>query len=295
MEAFRIVKKERIFIWACKVITLLAVSFLFFIFLFIAKESFSFFQKTSLLAFLTGSRWNPIVDPPAFGLMPMICATVYVSLLATVIALPVGIGTAVFLSVSAPRNIQRTLLPFIDLMAGIPSVVYGFVGLMVIVKFFEVRFSWSSGESVLAGGILLAIIILPYIVSTCYESMIKILHHYEQTSRALGVSKWHMTRYLVIPSAKKAILAALILSFSRAMGETMAVMMVIGNSPIFPSLFHKAETIPALIALEMGGAAVGSLHYQSLFAAGFILMIVLFVFNSVFFVIRKHIGEGIKW
>ncbi|MDD2206323.1 MAG: phosphate ABC transporter permease subunit PstC [Aminobacterium sp.] len=287
-------KKERIFVWTCKAITLLAISFLFFIFLFIAKESFIFFQKTSLLHFLTGSRWNPIADPPAFGLQPMICATVYVSLLAALIALPIGVGMAIFLSVLAPQKIQRILLPLIDLMAGIPSVVYGFVGLMIIVKFFETHFSWSSGESVLTGSILLAIMILPYIVSTCCESMTKVLHHYQQTSRALSVSKWHMIRYLVIPSAKKAILAALILSLSRAMGETMAVMMVIGNSPIFPHLFRKAETIPALIALEMGGAAVGSLHYQALFAAGFILMFVLFAFNSFFFFIRKRIEEGIK-
>ncbi len=266
-------KKEWIFVWACKALTLLAVSFLFFIFLFIAKESFMFFQKTPLLHFLTGSRWNPIADPPAFGLQPMIFATVYVSLLATAIALPIGVGMAVILSVLAPPKIQWLLLPLIDLMAGIPSVVYGFAGLMIIVKFFETHFSWSSGESVLTGGILLAIMILPYVVS----------------------SKWHMMRYLVIPTAKKAIFAALILSLSRAMGETMAVMMVIGNSPIFPHLFRKAETIPALIALEMGGAAVGSLHYQALFAAGLILMLVLFAFNSFFFFIRKHIDEGIKW
>lgn len=288
-------KKEWIFVWACKALTLLAVSFLFFIFLFIAKESFMFFQKAPLLHFLTGSRWNPIADPPAFGLQPMIFATVYVSLLATAIALPIGVGMAVILSVLAPPKIQWLLLPLIDLMAGIPSVVYGFAGLMIIVKFFETHFSWSSGESVLTGGILLAIMILPYVVSTCYESMIKVLHHYEQASRALSVSKWHMMRYLVIPTAKKAIFAALILSLSRAMGETMAVMMVIGNSPIFPHLFRKAETIPALIALEMGGAAVGSLHYQALFAAGLILMLVLFAFNSFFFFIRKHIDEGIKW
>ena len=288
-------KKEWIFVWACKALTLLAVSFLFFIFLFIAKESFMFFQKTPLLHFLTGSRWNPIADPPAFGLQPMIFATVYVSLLATAIALPIGVGMAVILSVLAPPKIQWLLLPLIDLMAGIPSVVYGFAGLMIIVKFFETHFSWSSGESVLTGGILLAIMILPYVVSTCYESMIKVLHHYEQASRALSVSKWHMMRYLVIPTAKKAIFAALILSLSRAMGETMAVMMVIGNSPICPHLFRKAETIPALIALEMGGAAVGSLHYQALFAAGLILMLVLFAFNSFFFFIRKHIDEGIKW
>ena len=110
----------------------------------------------------------------------MIFATVYVSLLATAIALPIGVGMAVILSVLAPPKIQWLLLPLIDLMAGIPSVVYGFAGLMIIVKFFETHFSWSSGESVLTGGILLAIMILPYVVSTCYESMIIVLHHYER-------------------------------------------------------------------------------------------------------------------
>ncbi|WP_024821214.1 phosphate ABC transporter permease subunit PstC [Aminobacterium mobile] len=284
-------KRGRFFVIICKGVTLLSVSLLFFMFLFIAKESLIFFQNTPLRAFLTGQRWNPLATPPAFGLAPMIAATVYVSVLATVIAFPIGVGVAIFLSVLAGNKLPNICLPLIDLMAGIPSVVYGFAGLLIIVKFFETHFSFSSGESILAGGILLSVMILPYIISTCHESATKILRRYKHVSTALGVSRWHMIRYLLFPSMSKALFSALILSFSRAMGETMAVMMVIGNSPIFPKLLHKAQTIPGLIALEMGGAHVGSPHYRALFAAGFVLMFVLFVFNTLFFIIEKSL-EG---
>src|SRR5699024_1912283 len=155
--------------------------------------------------------------------------------------------------------------------------------------FFEIKFNFASGESVLAGGILLAVMMLPFIISTCDETMEKVYKDYYQYSSALGISKSYMIRKIVLPNSRKGILAAIVLALGRGMGETMAVMMVIGNAPIMPRLFQKCQTIPSLIALEMGMAEVGSLHYHALFASGFILMIMLFIINIVLHFIKKSI------
>src|SRR5699024_9983822 len=136
----------------------------------------------------------------------------------------------------------------IDILAGVPSVVYGFIGLLVLVKFFEIRYSFPSGESVLAGGILLSIMMLPFVISTCEESMKRIYETYLPSSNAIGVSKSYMIRKLILPNSKRSILASAVLALGRGMGETMAVMMVIGNSPIMPKLLGRAQTIPSLIA-----------------------------------------------
>ncbi len=278
---------EKLFSGIVKLLTLLAVSILGFIILFIAMESMPAIKYAGFGGIFGFERWNPIGDPPIISIMPMIASTMYVSFLAVAIALPIGVGSAVFLSCIAPVGLRKMMKPFIDIMAGIPSVVYGFIGLIVIVGAIEDYTALSSGESVLAGGMILSIMILPYMVSTCDESMIAVIRQYENVSKALGVSRWHMIRYLVIPGSKRAILAGTVLSFARASGETMAVMMVIGNSPILPRLMGKAQTIPSLIALEMGGAQVDSIHYHALFAAGLVLMIIRFAINMAFYYIKK--------
>lgn len=280
-------KRDKAFELIIKAFTLVSVAILGFIIFFIGAESLPAFGYSGLAGFFTNERWNPIGADPVFSILPMVLATIYVSFLAVAIALPIGVGTAVFLSCIARESARRMLKPFIDLMAGLPSVVFGFMGLIVVVGYFEKHFSMSSGESVLAGGIVLAIMILPYIVSTCDTTMAEIMKSHKKTSDSLGVSKWHMIRYLVLPAAKRSIFAGAVLALARGMGETMAVMMVIGNSPLLPRLLGKCETIPALIALEMGGAPVGSLHYHALFAAGLILIIMRFAVSMAVWQIKK--------
>ncbi|AZO94727.1 phosphate ABC transporter permease subunit PstC [Halocella sp. SP3-1] len=280
---------EGIFSFIIKAITFFSIMMLFFIILFITKESIVIFKEVSFFKFVLGTNWNPIGSHPEIAILPMLLATIYVSIIAIIIALPIGVGAAFFLSSVINREYRKIINPLIDILAGIPSVIYGLIGFVVLVRFFESCFSLPSGESILAGGILLSIMILPYIISICTESMLKIQKKYKQSSQALGVSKWYMIRYLILPTAKESIIAGLILALGRAMGETMAVMMVTGNSPILPKLFSRAQTIPSLIALEMGGAQVDSLHYHALFGAGFLLMIVLFIINLIFYWIRKRI------
>lgn len=280
-------KFDNIFSSFIKITAYFSILILAFIIFFIAKESAAAFSQISFFDFLFGTDWHPTKSEPQIEILPMIAATVYVSIVAILISLPVGIGAAVFLSTVINKKFKKIFDPLVDILAGIPSVIYGLIGFVVIVKSFEKYFSFPSGESVLAGGILLSIMVLPYIISTVKESMVRIQENYKISSQALGVSKWHMIRYLILPSAKKSIIAGLILAFGRAMGETMAVMMVIGNSPIMPKLFGRAQTIPALIALEMSGAQLNSLHYHSLFAAGLLLMFILFGINIIFYLLKE--------
>lgn len=280
--------REKIFEILIKMLTLFSVLILAFVVIFIFKESLTFFKEVSLLKFITGRKWNPLGPPEELSILNIIWGTLYVSLVAIAIALPIGIGTAVVLSCYTNRNVKRLIRGIVDILAGVPSVIYGFVGLLVVVKFFEVNLSLASGESVLSGGIVLSVMLLPFIVSTCDESMEKIYREYSQSSRALGVSKSYMIRNLLLPASKRSILASVVLALGRGMGETMAVMMVIGNAPIVPRLLGKAQTIPSLIALEMGMAEVGSLHYHALFASGFVLMIMLLIINGLLYVIKNR-------
>lgn len=279
--------KEKLFKIMTKAVTLLSMLLFAFIVLFIFNESIVVFKKIPIKRFLFGMKWNPIASPPKLSIFPMIFATVYVSIIALIIAIPIGVGCAVFISVFLDEKSRSTAKSVIDILAGIPSVVYGFFGLLVIVKFFEIKFSFSSGESVLAGGILLSIMILPYIISTCTESMVQIYETYCRASDALGVSRDYMIRNILLPQSKRSIFVGTILAMGRAMGETMAVMMVIGNAPVVPKLFGKCQTIPSLIALEMGMAQVGSLHYYSLFASGFVLMIILILMNFALYLFKN--------
>lgn len=279
---------ERFFSISVKFIAFIAVSLLTLILIFILKESMGVFNKVSLLSFIFGTEWQPL-DSNKAGIMPFILATLYVSFIAVLIAIPVGIGFSVFMSILVNERLRGVLRAFVNMLAGIPSVIYGFIGLSVIVKFFEKHFSFSTGESIFCAAILLSIMILPYIVSACDETMSGAYEKYEIHSKALGVSKWYMISNLILPVCKTSILCSAILATARAMGETMAVMMVIGNSPIMPTLFGKGETIPALIALEMGSAQIGSLHYHGLFAAGFVLMLLILIINIVLYNISRRI------
>lgn len=280
---------EKLFMFFSTIVTLISIALLFLVVIFITKESVQIFPEINVFAFLSGITWNPLGSEPDVAILPMILATLYVSIVAVLIALPIGVGCALELAVLENKNLKVFFTSILGVLAGIPSVIYGFIGLLVVVKFLEKNLMLAAGESILSGGIVLAVMVLPYIVSSALETMEKSYEKYKETSLALGVSKNYMLRALILPNAKGAILTAVVLAFARAMGETMAVMMVIGNSPILPKLLGKGETIPALIALEIGSAGLGSLHYHALFTAGFVLMIFLIFLNALFYLIKKKV------
>ncbi|NLL81302.1 MAG: phosphate ABC transporter permease subunit PstC [Tissierellia bacterium] len=281
---------EKIFESIIKIISLFSVLLLVFIVVFIFKESLIFFNRVSIVDFIIGRKWNPLGAAEDLSIWPIILGTVYVSIVAILIAMPIGVGTAIVLSTYTSNRIKKAIRGGIDVLAGIPSVVYGFIGLLVVVKFLEINLSLAAGESVLAGGIVLSVMVLPFIISTCDESMEKIYEKYSQSSSALGVSKSYLIRNIILPESKRSILASMVLALGRGMGETMAVMMVIGNAPIMPKLLGKTQTIPSLITLEMGMAEVGSLHYHALFASGFVLMLILLGINALLYFIKSRIN-----
>lgn len=281
--------KDKIFRHLIKLVAILSLSIIALIVTFIFKESLELFKVQSFYEFIFGLQWKPLSNTPKLGILPIILSTVYISVLALIIALPISIGAALFISFSLNENKKRIVKAFIAILAGIPSVVYGFVGLLVVVKFMEKHLNMASGESLLAGAIVLAVMITPYIIDSAEETFSKIYERYGKASEILGVSKEYMIKKLILPVARKSLLSGSILALGRAMGETMAVMMVIGNSPIMPKLLGKTQTIPALIALEMGSAEIGSKHYYGLYGAGFVLMIILIIINIVFQKIKGSI------
>ncbi|MCB8818855.1 phosphate ABC transporter permease subunit PstC [Desulfosporosinus shakirovi] len=284
---------EKLVSFLSRLFTALSAILLFLVIIFIARESLQIFREVNFFDFISGISWNPLAREPKAGILPMILGTVYVSIVAILISLPIGIGCALELAALENERLKSFCTSVLGVLAGIPSVIYGFIGLLVVVKFLEKNFLLAAGESILSGGIVLAVMVLPYIVSSAAETMEKSYKQYKEPSLALGVSKSYMLRALILPNAKGAILTAMILAFSRAMGETMAVMMVIGNSPILPQLLGKGETIPALIALEIGTAGLGSLHYHALFSAGFVLMMLLIFLNALLYLIKKNLTENL--
>ena len=238
-------------------------------------------ENISILSFLGGKEWFPTSQPSAqFGAWPLILGTLYVSLIAILLALPLGLATAIYLAEIADRKTRNFLKPVIELLAGIPSVVYGFFGLIVIVPLLKNTFNLDSGQSGLAGGILLAIMALPTIITVSEDALRNTPNSMREASLAMGASKWQTIYRIVVPYSSSGISAAAILGIGRAMGETMAVLMVTGNAAVIPhSILQPLRTIPATIAAELGEAPTGGLHYQALFTLGCILFIITVIAN----------------
>ena len=228
-----------------------------------------------------GSEWFPTATPaPLFGMLPLLLGTLWVSLFAILFALPFGISIAVYMSEVASPRIRNFLKPVIELLNGIPSVVYGFFGLIVIVPMLQRVFGLPVGESGLAGSLVLAIMALPTIVTVAEDAMRNCPSTLREASLALGATKWQTIYKVVIPSSMSGIASGVVLGIGRAVGETMAVLMVTGNAAVMPhSILEPLRTIPATIAAELGEAPAGGAHYQSLFLLGVILFFITFLIN----------------
>jgi phosphate transport system permease protein len=240
-------------------------------------------SKISISEFVLGREWYPTSQPVAqYGVLPIILGTLWVSLGAILLALPIGLITAIYLSEVAGERLRRILKPIIELLAGIPSVVYGFFGLVVIVPLIQQTFNLPVGETALAGSIVLAIMALPTIITISEDALRTTPQALKEASLALGATRLQTLVRVIIPYAKSGITAASILGIGRAVGETMAVLMVTGNASVIPnSMLQPVRTIPATIAAELGEAPFGGAHFKALFALGIILFIITFVFNFI--------------
>ena len=250
----------------------------------------------SLNDFFAGQEWMPTSTPTAqFGALPLILGTLWVSLFAILIALPLGMGVAVYMSELAGERIRSVMKPAIELLAGIPSVVYGFFGLIVLVPLIQQTFNLPVGETAFAGSLVLAVMALPTIITVAEDAMRTTPAAMREASLSLGANQWQTIYRVVIPYASSGISAAVILGIGRAIGETMAVLMVTGNAAVMPSsLFAPIRTIPATIAAELGEAPTGGTHYKALFLLGCILFIITLAM-SIFAeaVSKKQHNKGI--
>jgi phosphate ABC transporter permease protein PstC len=254
-----------------------AISALLLIALFIIKEGLPFIISYGPVKFLFSSDWQP--QSGHFGIWPMIVASVWVTLGAMMVGAPLGVACAVYLTEFVPRNVMKVIKPTIELLAGIPSVVYGFIGVMVLAPMIRSSLG-GPGLSVLAGAIILGIMILPTIISISIDSIQAVPNSYREGSLALGATRWQTTHMVTVPAAKSGIIASIILGMGRAIGETMAVIMVAGNAVKIPgSALDSVRTLTANIALEMGYAT--GQHRQALFATGVVLLIIIMILNSL--------------
>jgi len=240
--------------------------------------------------FFLGKEWFPTSEPSAqFGVLPLILGTLWVSFGAILLSLPLGLAVAIYLAEIADPRFRRLLKPVVELLSGIPSVVYGFFGLVIIVPLIQKVFNLPVGETALAGSIILAIMALPTIITIAEDALQTTPRAMKEASLALGASHWQTIYRVVIPYSISGITAAAILGIGRAIGETMAVLMVTGNAAVIPhSFLEPVRTIPATIAAELGESSQGGLHYKALFALGCILFVLTLLVNlSVEYVSRR--------
>lgn len=254
-----------------------SISALAFITVFIFIEGAPIVAKTGVFNFIFGMTWAPSLGE--FGILPMIIGSLSVTLGAAILGVPIGICCSIFLAEFAPAKLRNLFRPAIQLLAGIPSVVYGFWGLLFIVPFIR-NYLGGPGLSILAGAIILAIMTLPTIISISEVSLLALPRQYKEGALALGLNHWQTIWSVLLPAAKSGIVAAVILGIGRAIGETMAVIMVLGNAVAMPSsLLDPVRTLTTNIGIEMG-YATGD-HQQALFATGIVLFVIIMILNSL--------------
>ncbi|MFA5143574.1 MAG: phosphate ABC transporter permease subunit PstC [Candidatus Omnitrophota bacterium] len=250
------------------------------IFLFLLKEGLALFKFIRLPEFLLGKSWYPISEPPQLGILPLILGSLLVTMGAAIISIPIGVGCAVYIAEIAPARSKEVLKAGIELLAAIPSVVLGFIGMVTLVPLVKSLFHLPTGLTALSGSIMLAFMAMPTIVSIAEDALYSVPKSYKEGAFALGATHWQTIRRVMLPAASSGILAAVMLGIGRVIGETMAVMMITGNAAVIPqSILAPVRTLTATVAAEMGEAVVGSEHYFALFAIGIVLFVISFAIN----------------
>jgi len=273
-----------------------AVIVVSFILLFLVRDGYPIFLQAGPLSFILGPDWAPTATEPLYGIFPLIVGTLLVTLGAMVFAVPLSICCAIYIAELASPRAKSILKPAIELLAGIPSVVYGFFGLIVLTNFIRIAFDIPTGETWLAASVLLGIMALPTIVSVSEDAISAVPREYKEGSFALGATHWQTIRRVLIPAALSGIAAAIILGIGRAAGETMAVMMVAGNAAIIPdpiwNILSPLRTLTGTLGIEMGEVPVGSDHYNALFGVAVVLLVITLVINISAVAILRYIKEG---
>lgn len=280
MSASLIMEKvaERVFFvigLTCLIVLLLIMIFLF-------MEGLPIFREISVKDFLLGIEWYPTSDNPRFGVMPLITASVAVTLLASLMAVPFSLSIAVYLAELASPRVREVVKPIVEIIASIPSVVIGFFGMVVVAPFLQNAFNVDTGLNLFNAALMLAFMAVPTIASISEDAISSVPVTLREASYALGAGRWETIFHITIPAALSGIWTAVILGISRVIGETMVVLMVAGGAAVMPkSLFAPVRPLTSNIAAEMAEAPVGGSHYHALFAIGILLFIITFAFNLI--------------
>jgi phosphate transport system permease protein len=259
-----------------------AIAFVAIIFIFLLREGLPALSRVSPAEMLT-QRWYPTFD--LFGMLPLLLGSALITVLATAMAVPLGLATAIFIREVAPNWAREVLKPFIEVLAGIPSVVLGFLGMVVIAPLIRQYLGAPTGLTAFTGAAMLAYMSLPTIISVAEDALDAVPKSYRDAALALGATHWQAIWRVTLPAARSGVVIAVMLGIGRAIGETMAVMMVTGNAARMPlaldSVFRPVRTMTATIAAEMGEVARGSTHYYILFMVGIVLFVVTFIINAI--------------
>ena len=279
------------------IVSISALLILVGIFAFLFITGIAAFHDIGLQEFFLGEIWNPSAyGEPSWGILSMLAGTIIVSLLSMAIAVPLGIGSAIYLSEVARPRTRELLKPIIEMIASIPSVVLGLIGIIFLSPLVAQVFGLSSGLNAISASIVLSVMVIPTIISISEDVLTSIPRDFRDASLALGATKWQTIRMCILPAAMSGIGAALMLGLGRAIGETMAVLMVAGNSIAMPtSVFDPVRPITANIAIEIKEVVFGSLHYNALFAIGLVLFTMTFVVNLVSDIIIEKQARKYKW
>ena len=259
----------------------------------LVKESLVFFEQVSLWDFLTDTQWTPLFDNPHYGILPLISGTVISSAVALAVAIPLGTIIAIYLSEFAPFSVREVAKPFLELLGGVPTVVYGYFALLFVTPLLQKIFPELPGFSLLSAGLVMGIMIIPYISSLAEDAMRAVPMHLREGSYAMGATRFQSATRVVIPAAFSGIASSYILGISRAVGETMVVAIAAGMQPNFTwNPMEPAATITAyIVQVSLGDLPHGSIGYQTIFAAGLTLLLLTLIFNVLGHILRKRYRE----
>lgn len=280
--------KENFVKWILATIAWCSLLFLGLIMAFLVLESLPIFSSVSFEKFFFGMAWYPTFDPPEFGIFPLVIGSVLVTMLSSIMAIPLGVMSALWLSEIAPSVVRRVVKPLIELLAALPSVVIGLVGMILLAPVLQDYFGADTGQNLFNASVMLAFMSVPTICSVTEDALQAVPVSLREASLALGATRWETIKKIVVPASFSGIGTACMLGMSRSIGETMVVLMVAGGASIIPeSIFSPVRPMPAAIVAEMAEAPVGSEHYHALFAIG----LLLFLFTLLFNVLAMRISE----
>jgi phosphate transport system permease protein len=281
--------KEKLYKWIFTILAFASLFFLVGIVLVLVKEGLPVFQKVSFTKFIFGRSWYPTYHPAEFGILPLILASFWVTLGAVIVCVPLGVGSALYLNELAGPCQKAILKPIIELLASIPSVVFGFFGMVILTPFLQKVFHLPTGLTALNASIILGVMATPTVCSIAEDALNYVPNAFREASFAVGATRWQTLTKVVIPAAGSGISTAIILGMSRAIGETMTVLMVAGGAAVIPhSFLEPVRPMTAAIAAEMGEAPMGGSHYHALFAIALILFGITFIFNIIAEIISRR-------